>query len=117
MVNRSTSLPAPAAPQLNLQHLLVARPDATVLLRVSGESMQGAGIHHGDLLVVDRRLEARPGHVVVALLDGAFTLKRLISCGHSWWLEAAHPAYPSLPLSGHDDACIWGVATCVIHHC
>jgi DNA polymerase V len=104
-------------PALNLQRLLVPHPDATLLLRVSGDSMQGAGIRHGDLLVVDRRLEPRPGQVVVALLDGAFTVKRLAAAGARRWLEPAHPAYPPLPLCGQGDGRIWGVATHVIHHC
>jgi DNA polymerase V len=72
--------------------------------------MVGAGIRPGDLLVVDRRLQPRPGHVVVALLDGAFTLKRLVRRRGGWWLEAAHPAYPPLPLEAVAEARIWGVA-------
>ncbi len=103
-------------PGLNLQRLLVPHPGATLLLRVAGDSMRGAGIHHGDLLVVDRQLEPRAGLVVVALLDGGFTVKRLAGHGARQWLEAAHPAYPSLPLH-HHDARIWGVATHVIRGC
>ncbi|MFQ6537285.1 MULTISPECIES: LexA family protein [Aphanothece] len=130
MVDSSRGHPAPpyplqrgdrpeptAPPALNLQHLLVSHPEATLLLRVSGDSMRGAGIQHGDLLVVNRRLEPRPGQVVVALLNGGFTVKRLAAAGPRRWLEPAHPAYPPLPLCGHDDGRIWGVATHVIHRC
>lgn len=95
----------------DLTTLLIRHPDATVLLRVGGESMDGAGIHDGDLLVVDRRVEPRPGRIVVARLEGAFTLKRLVRRQGSWWLEAAHPAYPPLPLGEGD---LWGVALHVI---
>lgn len=102
---------------LNLQRLLVPHPGATLLLRVAGDSMRDAGIHHGDLLVVDRQLEPRAGLVVVALLDGGFTVKRLVGHGARQWLEAAHPAYPPLPLHPHRDARIWGVATHVIRCC
>ncbi|WP_343562823.1 LexA family protein [Kiloniella sp. b19] len=63
--------------RLDLNQHLVAHPHATFLLRASGESMMGAGIMPGGLLVVDRSVEARHGHVVVAVVDGQFTVKRL----------------------------------------
>jgi DNA polymerase V len=76
--------------------------------------MGGAGIRHGDLLVVDREAVPRSGHIVVALLDGGFTVKRLVRRERRWWLEAAHPAYPPLALGGRDDDRLWGVAVHVI---
>ena len=91
----------------DLQRLLVHDPGRTLLLRVGGESMVGAGIHHGDLVVVERGRSARHGEVVVALLPDGFTLKRLICRGGTRLLEAAHPAYPPLELG---DGEIWGVA-------
>ncbi|MEB3275644.1 MAG: S24 family peptidase, partial [Cyanobacteriota bacterium] len=63
---------------VDLAALLVRDPAATLLLRVSGPSMQGAGIDHGDLLLVDCGLEPRPGQVVVARLGDGFTVKRLV---------------------------------------
>ena len=63
---------------IDLNDQLIRHPTSTFFLRVSGESMLGAGIHDGDLLVVDRSLDPRPGRVVVAVLDGEFTLKRLV---------------------------------------
>jgi DNA polymerase V len=105
-------------PETDLHTLLIRDPAATLFLRVSGDSMDGAGIHAGDLLVVDRALAPRCGHVVVALLEGAFTLKRLVRRRRHWWLEAAHPAYPPIALgtagSGDGDARLWGVAVHVI---
>jgi len=101
---------APAAPP-SLAHLLIPDPARTLLLRVAGESMEGACIRHGDLLVVERQRRARPGQVVVALVDGGFTLKRLMWRRNRWWLEAAHPAYPALELG---EGRLWGVATQVI---
>ena len=77
--------------------------------------MNGAGIHDGDLLVVDRSLDPRPGRVVVAVLDGGFTLKRLTRHQGRLRLEAANPSYPPLDLQSCDDAQIWGVAIHVIH--
>ena len=113
----NASANAPAAPgaavvaALSLAHLLIPNPEHTLLLRVAGESMEGAGIRHGDLLVVERQRRAKPGQVVVALVDGGFTLKRLIWRHNRWWLEAAHPAYPPLELG---EGRLWGVATQVI---
>tara|TARA_B100001939_G_scaffold332199_1_gene330974 strand:+ start:169 stop:534 length:366 start_codon:yes stop_codon:yes gene_type:complete len=102
-----------AGVDLNAQ--LIPHPLSTFLLRVSGDSMLAAGIHHGDLLLVDRSLQPRPGRVVVAVLDGAFTLKRLERHGGRLRLQAAHPGYPPLELGAGLELQIWGVATHVIH--
>ena len=100
---------------IDLNEQLIRHPTSTFFLRVSGESMLGAGIHHGDLLVVDRSLDPRPGRVVVAVLDGEFTLKRLVQHQGRLRLEAANPAYPPLELHHCGDVQIWGVAIHVIH--
>nr|WP_255088443.1 MULTISPECIES: translesion error-prone DNA polymerase V autoproteolytic subunit [unclassified Synechococcus] len=100
---------------IDLNEHLIARPSSTFFLRVSGDSMIGAGIHHGDLLIVDRSLEPRPGRIVVAAVEGAFTLKRLVRHQGRLRLEAANPAYPPLELSDADDTRLWGVAIQVIH--
>jgi DNA polymerase V len=100
---------------LDLNELLIRHPSSTFFLRVSGDSMTGAGIQHGDLLVVDRSLEASPGQIVVAVLDGAFTLKRLVRHRGRLRLEAANSAYPPLELHQCGDVQIWGVAIHVIH--
>jgi DNA polymerase V len=103
----------PDLPATDLNTLLIPHPRRTFLLRVSGESMIGAGIHPGDLLIVDRHMEPRSGRIVVAELEGAFTLKRLVRRRGGWWLEACHPAYPPLPLGSTEGAGpvrIWGVA-------
>ena len=100
---------------IDLNEQLIRHPTSTFFLRVSGESMLGAGIHHGDLLVVDRSLDPRPGRVVVAVLDGEFTLKRLVQHQGRLRLEAANPTYPPLELHRCGDVQIWGVAIHVIH--
>ncbi|MCT0209645.1 MAG: peptidase S24 [Cyanobium sp.] len=100
---------------IDLNEQLIARPSSTFFLRVSGDSMVEAGIHHGDLLIVDRSVEPRPGRIVVAVLEGAFTLKRLVLHRGRLRLEAAHPAYPPLALGEGDDTLLWGVAIHVIH--
>ena len=100
---------------IDLNEQLIQHPTSTFFLRVSGESMLGAGIHHGDLLVVDRSLDPRPGRVVVAVLDGELPLKRLTQHQGRLRLEAANPAYPPLELHRCGDVQIWGVAIHVIH--
>lgn len=107
---------APRAPgrPLNLQALLVRRPQATVLLRVSGSSMRDAGIAPGDLLVVDRSLRPRPGLIVVAQLADGFTLKRLVRTAAGLALQPANPAFPMLPLQPDGELQLWGVAVHVI---
>ena len=100
---------------IDLNDQLIRHPTSTFFLRVSGQSMIDAGIHDGDLLVVDRSLEPRPGRVVVAVLDGAFTLKRLARHRGRLRLEAANPDYPALELHRCGEVQIWGVAIHVIH--
>ena len=100
---------------IDLNEQLIRHPSSTFFLRVSGDSMTGAGIHDGDLLVVDRSLDPRPGRVVVAVLDGGFTLKRLVRHQGRLRLEAANPHYPALDVQGCGELQIWGVAIHVIH--
>lgn len=101
----------PVRDPLSLHRLLIPAPQRTVLLRVSGDSMQGLHIHHGDLLVVERQPHPRDGQVVVALLADGVTLKQLVHHQGRWRLQAAHPAYPCLELA---EGQLWGVATHVI---
>jgi DNA polymerase V len=103
---------------LDLNELIVKHPAATFFVRVEGDSMQGAGIHSGDLLVVDRSLTAASGKIVVACLDGEFLVKRLMTKGKSVSLVAANPRYPDIKIN--PEACdfrVWGVVTHVIHPC
>ena len=107
---------APGIPDhpLNLQALLVPRPRSTVLLRVSGSSMRDAGIAPGDLVVIDRSLQPRPGQIVVAQLADGFTLKRLVRSAGGLALQPANPAFPVLPLPADGEPQLWGVALHVI---
>ncbi len=88
------------------------RPD--YLLRVQGDSMIGAGIHDGDLLLVHRSLEASSGQIVVARIGDEVTVKRLRKRGKHLCLEAENPAYPELKLSATDDFAIEGLGVGVI---
>jgi DNA polymerase V len=111
--------PAPAEnyveDTLDLHRLAVKNPPATFFLRVTGDSMIGAGIHNGDLLVVDRSRTPASGKVVVAVVDGELTIKRLIKRKGKTILHPENPVYPEIDISEREDTSIWGVATYVLH--
>ncbi len=96
--------------EIDLNRLLIERPAACYLMRVSGPSMSGAGIMDGDLVVMDRSVEAVPGHVVVAVIHGEMTIKRLrrLADGRVL-LKAEHPGYPSMIICEEHPAEVWGV--------
>lgn len=100
---------------LDLNEYLVKHPVSTYYLRVEGDSMTGAGIASGDIVVVDKSLEARSGDIVVAAVDGEFTLKRFKTQASGAWLIAEHPGYPPIALHEAIDASLWGVVTFVVH--
>jgi DNA polymerase V len=99
----------------DLNRLLFRHPDATYLVRVAGESMAGAEIHTGDLLAVDKHLEADHGHIVVAVVEGDCTVKRLERRGSDWWLVPANPAFEPYRIRTGEEIHIWGVVTHVVH--
>ncbi|NMQ18897.1 translesion error-prone DNA polymerase V autoproteolytic subunit [Candidatus Competibacter phosphatis] len=101
--------------RLDLNQHLIRHPAATFFVRVSGESMLGAGIHPGDLLVVDRALEPAHGKVVIAVVNGELTVKRLCIRDGQVRLLAENERYAPIVLSGDMDLQIWGVVTNVIH--
>lgn len=96
---------------LDFNELLVRNPAATFAVRAQGDSMAGAGIFDGDICVVDRSVKPVDGCVVVALLDGAFTMKRLRMKGQRVWLQAENPHYPDIPVTDGSEFEIWGVVT------
>ena len=101
--------------KLDLNRHLIKHPAATFFVRVSGDSMLEAGIHTGDLLVVDRSLEAIDGNVVVAALDGELTVKRLYRRDQTLRLLPANTHYQPIEIQAHQSFEIWGVVTNVIH--
>jgi DNA polymerase V len=100
---------------LDLNEYLVPRPEATFFVRVSGDSMIGASIHHGDILVVDRSQTPRPGNIVIALVDGEFTVKRLKKTPQGLELAPENPEYVSIQLTDETDFQVWGVVLHVVH--
>ena len=111
--------PSPAEDEmgspLNLGAHLIPHPSSTFFIRVVGDSMQGVGIFSGDLLIVDKSLQPSHGKIVVALLNGEFTVKRLLIRKESLTLQAENPAYPSIQVKSSHDFSVWGVVTYVIH--
>ena len=96
--------------RLNLERHLATHPDATFYMRVSGDSMRDAGIGDGDLIVVDRSAKPAMGDVVVAVLDGEFTVKRLARDARGApVLRAANPAYCDIPVGEEGELSVWGV--------
>ena len=115
----SAGFPSPAQDYydgyLNLHQYLVPDPNNAFFVRASGDSMVGAGIHDGDLLIADRSKKKLNGKVVIASLNGEFTLKRLFQTWECFELQPENPDYPSIPVSVDDDFQIWGVVRHVIH--
>ena len=102
--------------KLDLNSHLIKHPAATYFVRADGDSMIGAGIHHGDILVVDRSLKPYDGNVVIAVIDGELAVKRLRISGETLALVPENGNYEPL-VFGEETSCeIWGVVTTVIHN-
>lgn len=101
--------------KLDLNQYLVKHPAATFFVRVEGESMLGAGIHPDDILVVDRSLKPTDGKIVIAVVNGELTVKRLKIGPNSVTLLPENPRYPAIPITEEMNFSIWGVVTNVIH--
>lgn len=102
--------------KIDLSEMLIRDHVSTFIVRVSGNSMQGAGISDGDELIVDRSVQARDGHVVIAVIDGEMTVKRLAITAHGVVLRAENPEYPDIHVPELSELTIWGVATTCLHH-
>jgi DNA polymerase V len=100
---------------LDLNRYLIKHPAATYFVRVQGESMAGAGISSGDLLIVDRAVEVTDNKVIVAHIDGEFTIKRVCKKGKSWYLVPDSPHFEPIEITDELNFIAWGVITYVIH--
>jgi len=100
---------------LDLNELLIRHPSATFFVRVSGESMTGAGIHSGDVLVVDRAEIARNGSIIIAALNGELTVKRFVRGNGRVYLVSENPNYAPFEVTGETGFEVWGVVVHVIH--
>ncbi len=101
-----------AVKRIDLNDVLIRHPQATFMMRARGDSMKDAGIDDGDVLLVDRAVKAAHGHVVVAVVDGEFTVKQLDKRGERIRLKAANPTHPDIVPRDGQQLEVWGV---VIH--
>ena len=110
--------PSPASDYMtqaiDLNRELVRHPEATFYGRVVGDSMTDAGVDEGDILVIDRSLDARNGDMAVCFVDGEFTLKYLKFHEGGLTLVPANEKYPSIEVGDGSDFMMWGVVTYVI---
>ncbi|WP_314326136.1 translesion error-prone DNA polymerase V autoproteolytic subunit [Paenarthrobacter ilicis] len=102
--------------RIDLNEHLVKDVTSTFIVRVTGQSMEWAGISDGDELVVNRALESKDGSVVVAVLDGELTIKRLRITPTGVILQADNPRFPDIEVPALSELTIWGVATRCLHH-
>ena len=107
--------PSPAedlgAQRIDLTQVLITHPQATYFLRASGHSMVEAGIFDNDILVVDRAIKPRHGHIVVAIVDGDFAVKQLYQRQGRTKLKAANPTFPDIVPKDGQIIEVWGVVT------
>jgi len=117
--NVEAGFPSPADDHLersiDLNEELVRNPAATFYVRVKGESMRDAGIHPGDLLMIDRSITPADRQIVIAMIDGEFTVKRFRKRNGKITLEAENPAFQPIEVDEDQELIIWGVVTYIIH--
>jgi DNA polymerase V len=115
----SAAFPSPAADyeekKLDLNKHLIKNPAATFFVKASGDSMIGAGIHNGDLLIVDRSLDPKDKSIVIAVVSGEFTVKRLRISKRKIILESENENYPARQIGEEAEFEVWGVVTNVVH--
>ncbi len=115
----SAGFPSPAEDyvelKLDLNEHLIRHPAATFFVRVSGHSMKEAGIHDGDMLIVDRALEPKNNDIAVCVIDSEFTVKRIRKIKNDIILVPANADYQSIKVSERNDFRIWGIVSYIIH--
>ena len=115
----SAGFPSPAEDftelSISLDKYLIQNPAATFMAYANGKSMVQSGIHHGDILIIDRSLNARNGDIIVALLYGEFMIKQLSIIKDTFFLVPKNSEYSPLKISDDMDFEIWGVVTYSVH--
>jgi len=114
----SAGFPSPADDfkefKISLDRTLVKNKEATFYAKVSGQSMVGAGIDDGDLLVVDKSLDPKHNNIAVCFIDGEFTVKRLKVSGNDVYLQPENPSYKAIKVTDDNNFQVWGIVTHVI---
>ena len=101
---------------LDLNEYLIKHPAATFYIYVKGDSMINDGIYSGDIMIVDKSLSPKSKDVVIAVLDGEFTVKRILKKNNQIYLVPSNSKYQSVIITKDMDFQIWGVVTHAIHH-
>ena len=119
MVPVAAGFPSPAEDyieeKLDLNKYLIKHPPATFFVRVTGESMIGAGIHPGDILIVDRAIEPADKKVVIAVIEGEFMVKRIRIIQDNVFLMPENENFKPIEIEKEMNFEVWGVVTNVIH--
>jgi DNA polymerase V len=114
----SAGFPSPADDfkevRISLDKELVKNPESTFYARVSGNSMENAGLSDGDLIVIDRALEPVKNKISVCYLDGEFTVKRIITRGNKLYLKPENKDYNEIEIKDDNQLVVWGIVTYVI---
>ena len=114
----SAGFPSPADDfkelRISIDQEVVRSEEATFYARVSGESMQGAGLDDGDLLVIDRSIEPKNGKIAVCYIDGEFTVKRLKVVEDGVFLIPENPKYQPIKVTEENELIVWGIVTYVV---
>ena len=114
----SAGFPSPADDfkeiRISLDKELVKNSESTFYARVSGNSMEGANLSNGDLIVIDRSISAENNKIAVCLLDGEFTVKRIKVKKSKVYLKAENKNYDDIEINNENDFKIWGIVTYVI---
>ena len=117
----SAGFPSPAEDfveeYLDVSKRIVKNPASTFLVKAKGDSMIEKGIHDGDILVVDKSLDAQNNCIIVAYIDGEFTVKRFVKEKYNIILYPANNNYEPIIITEDNDFLIWGVVTYVLHKC
>lgn len=115
----SAGFPSPAGDyieqNLDLNEHLIKSPSSTYFMKVDGNSMIDASIYSGDLVIVDKSINAKNDDIVIAVLDGGMTIKRLKIENENYFLLAENKKYPKIKIEKESDFSIWGVVTYIIH--
>ena len=116
--NISAGFPSPADDfldtSIDLNKVCIKNPTTTFFGRVSGNSMKDVGIHHGDLMIIDKSISPKNGAIAVCFIDGEFTVKTIKLESDCCWLIPANATYKAMKVTKDNDFIIWGIVTHVI---
>ena len=101
--------------KLDLNKYLVKHPSATFYVKVKGDSMQGASIKDGDILLVDRALDPKNNDIAVCIIDGEFTVKKLMKTKNEFFLIPENAEFKPIKVTEYNDFMVWGVVAYIIH--